>query len=135
MIDWVSLVQHSRRRFSNYMYGVPGKVRKKRQRFVKHEHVIDGVSRGSNYNCCWAEDKVHKQKARYQEEDMPPPPSPPHPTMAAVANIDNVSSRQGSLERVASGQRKRRESIEQTAVKEQQHPEVSYFFKPLFRMR
>ncbi|CAH1964343.1 unnamed protein product [Acanthoscelides obtectus] len=60
---------------------------------------------------------------------MPPPPSPPHPAVSAVSNIDNVSSRQGSLERVASGQRKRRESIEQTVVKEQQqqHPEEGDF--------
>lgn len=31
MIDWVSIVRHSRRRFSNYVYSVPLKVRKKRK--------------------------------------------------------------------------------------------------------
>ncbi|GLH17259.1 Uncharacterized protein GBIM_22209, partial [Gryllus bimaculatus] len=31
MIDWVSIVRHSRRRFSNYMYAVPSKVRKRRR--------------------------------------------------------------------------------------------------------
>ena len=34
MIDWVSMVRHSRRRFSNYMYAVPSKVRKRRRQFV-----------------------------------------------------------------------------------------------------
>ncbi|XP_069986623.1 disks large homolog 4-like isoform X3 [Penaeus vannamei] len=32
MIDWVSIVRHSRRRFSNYMYGVPSKVRRRRKK-------------------------------------------------------------------------------------------------------
>lgn len=36
MIDWVSIVRHSRRRFSNYVYGVPSKVRRKRKQTVVH---------------------------------------------------------------------------------------------------
>lgn len=32
MIDWVSIVRHSRRRFSNYMYAVPSRVRRRRKR-------------------------------------------------------------------------------------------------------
>ncbi|MPC86912.1 hypothetical protein E2C01_081751 [Portunus trituberculatus] len=32
MIDWVSIVRHSRRRFSNYMYAVPTRVRRRRKR-------------------------------------------------------------------------------------------------------
>ncbi|CAH0382401.1 unnamed protein product [Bemisia tabaci] len=31
MIDWVSIVRHSRRRFSNYMYAMPNKVIKCRK--------------------------------------------------------------------------------------------------------
>ena len=32
MIDWVSIVRHSRRRFSNYMYAAPSRVRRRRKR-------------------------------------------------------------------------------------------------------
>lgn len=31
MIDWVSIVRHSRRRFSDYMFAVPAKIRKRRR--------------------------------------------------------------------------------------------------------
>jgi len=37
MIDWVSIVRHSRRRFSNYMYAVPNKVRRRQTKMVHCE--------------------------------------------------------------------------------------------------
>lgn len=63
MIDWVSIVRHSHRRFSNYMYAVPNKVRKRRQKFIKRQNQSAGsagnvVPHGSNCSCCWAGDKV-----------------------------------------------------------------------------
>ncbi|XP_023311085.1 disks large 1 tumor suppressor protein isoform X2 [Anoplophora glabripennis] len=112
MIDWVSIVRHSHRRFSNYMYGVPSKVRKRRQKFIKRQQQMPGngaaagMPHGSKCSCCWAGDKV--QKSRYAEEDMPPPPSPPH----QVAPHDAVS-RQGSLDR--GGRRRSSVEREQTA--------------------
>jgi hypothetical protein len=45
MIDWVSIVRHSRRRFSNYMYAVPNKVRRNaHQRDNPHATSPDGIS-------------------------------------------------------------------------------------------
>jgi len=38
MIDWVSIVRHSRRRFSNYMYAVPNKVRRRQTKMVHADH-------------------------------------------------------------------------------------------------
>ncbi|XP_076251239.1 MAGUK family member discs large 1 isoform X5 [Rhynchophorus ferrugineus] len=115
MIDWVSIVRHSRRRFSNYMYGVPRKVRKKRQKNARSHHNSRTHQEGaaahdlpsrSECTCCWAGEKV-KQKSRYVEDDMPPPPSPPMPSKVinAAVVVDNLS-RQSSLERVSSGRRK-----------------------------
>lgn len=78
MIDWVSIVRHSRRRFSNYMYAVPSKVRKRRRtRKKKCENSVEvhsryrgedgGSSVGSSgdlgshsmCSCCWNEDNVY----------------------------------------------------------------------------
>lgn len=61
MIDWVSIVRHSRRRFSDYMYSVPIKVRKRRtKRTCQSTENIDRniVTRGSVRardicGCCW----------------------------------------------------------------------------------
>ncbi|KAL1123402.1 hypothetical protein AAG570_002482 [Ranatra chinensis] len=39
MIDWVSIVRHSRRRFSNYMYAMPTKVRKRRRKNRRLENM------------------------------------------------------------------------------------------------
>lgn len=61
MIDWVSIVRHSRRRFSDYVYGVPIKVRKRRTKRSCHsgEHVnrnavTRAAKQSSNFcGCCW----------------------------------------------------------------------------------
>ncbi|XP_072379966.1 disks large 1 tumor suppressor protein isoform X11 [Diabrotica undecimpunctata] len=123
MIDWVSIVRHSQRRFSNYMYGVPSKVRRRRQKFIKREQQANtngtasgssSMPHGSNCSCCWAGDKV--QKSRYAEDDMPPPPSPPqqHPAVtAAIAHEGSGRvSRQGSLERGSTTHHRTRPSNE-----------------------
>ncbi|XP_072379965.1 disks large 1 tumor suppressor protein isoform X10 [Diabrotica undecimpunctata] len=124
MIDWVSIVRHSQRRFSNYMYGVPSKVRRRRQKFIKREQQANtngtasgssSMPHGSNCSCCWAGDKV-QQKSRYAEDDMPPPPSPPqqHPAVtAAIAHEGSGRvSRQGSLERGSTTHHRTRPSNE-----------------------
>uniref|UniRef100_A0A6P7GUV3 Uncharacterized protein LOC114341041 n=1 Tax=Diabrotica virgifera virgifera TaxID=50390 RepID=A0A6P7GUV3_DIAVI len=124
MIDWVSIVRHSHRRFSNYMYGVPSKVRRRRQKFIKREQQANtngtasgssSMPHGSNCSCCWAGDKV-QQKSRYAEDDMPPPPSPPqqHPAVtAAIAHEGSGRvSRQGSLERGSTTHHRTRPSNE-----------------------
>jgi len=60
MIDWVSIVRHSRRRFSNYMYAVPSKVRKKRRpkRLGIGQRIDPGPAGVAPFcgGCCW----VHK---------------------------------------------------------------------------
>ncbi|XP_017774208.1 PREDICTED: uncharacterized protein LOC108560979 [Nicrophorus vespilloides] len=96
MIDWVSIVRHSRRRFSNYMYGVPNKARKRRkQRRAQQNGPHDSNQpHSSNCSCCWTD----VQKSRYAEDDMPPPPSPPHMREVSLDTI--VASKHGSLERV-----------------------------------
>lgn len=59
MIDWVSIVRHSRRRFSNYMYGVPNKVRRRRRPKKQTGNINSShVPHASNCSCCWAADKV-----------------------------------------------------------------------------
>ncbi|KYB29110.1 hypothetical protein TcasGA2_TC032077 [Tribolium castaneum] len=114
MIDWVSIVRHSRRRFSNYMYGVPNKVRRKR-RAVKKPVIGNGNSNSaphtSNCSCCWS-DRV--EKSRYAEEEMPPPPSPP--LLRETVIHDNVS-RQGSLERGG----RRKSSIDRDQIIKETH--------------
>ena len=66
MIDWVSIVRHSRRRFSDYMFTVPAKVRKRR-RVKRHTNSTlslpndrdtnNTISRSKNNRsvceCCW----------------------------------------------------------------------------------
>ncbi|KYB29111.1 hypothetical protein TcasGA2_TC032077 [Tribolium castaneum] len=121
MIDWVSIVRHSRRRFSNYMYGVPNKVRRKR-RAVKKPVIGNGNSNSaphtSNCSCCWS-DRV--EKSRYAEEEMPPPPSPP--LLRETVIHDNVS-RQGSLERGG----RRKSSIDRDQIIKETHKPVSQVY-------
>ncbi|XP_031337701.1 disks large 1 tumor suppressor protein isoform X4 [Photinus pyralis] len=94
MIDWVSIVRHSRRRFSNYMYGVPNKVRRRRRHKRPPADVVASPTDQSKSSCCWAE---KLEKARYAtEEDMPPPPSPPK--IRETMLIDGIT-RQSSLDR------------------------------------
>ncbi|KAK5649511.1 hypothetical protein RI129_000540 [Pyrocoelia pectoralis] len=94
MIDWVSIVRHSRRRFSNYMYGVPNKVRRRRRHKRPPADVVASPTDQSKSSCCWAE---KLEKARYAtEDDMPPPPSPPK--IRETILIDGIT-RQSSLER------------------------------------
>ncbi|KAK9884882.1 hypothetical protein WA026_009109 [Henosepilachna vigintioctopunctata] len=109
MIDWVSIVRHSRRRFSNYVYSVPHKVRRRRLNRKLPGCKSQPHLNVTKCNCCWSD----KMQSRYAEEEMPPPPSPP--TLREITRIDGVS-RQGSLERVTN----RRTSIdrEQTPAKE-----------------
>ncbi|KAH1027347.1 hypothetical protein HUJ05_000875 [Dendroctonus ponderosae] len=118
MIDWVSIVRHSRRRFSNYMTSVPRKVRKRRQKNANPLSINSGQctlnstssSRGIEQHrpksSCWNADKL-KKKSRYNEDDVPPPASPP--VQSKIINttvlVDN-HSRHGSLETVTTGRRK-----------------------------
>lgn len=68
MIDWVSIVRHSRRRFSDYMFAVPIKIRK-RQRARRHtnpklvllyDHDVNNAishnsqNSGDGCECCWS---------------------------------------------------------------------------------
>ncbi|KAL3279977.1 hypothetical protein HHI36_017482 [Cryptolaemus montrouzieri] len=114
MIDWVSIVRHSRRRFSNYVYGVPHKVRRKRLS-KKGSGLNSQHSNVPKCTCCWSD----KMQSRYAEEEMPPPPSPP--TLREIAKIDGIS-REGSLERTIN----RRTSLdkEQTPAKEIHKPNL-----------
>ncbi|XP_061938693.1 disks large 1 tumor suppressor protein isoform X18 [Apis cerana] len=103
MIDWVSIVRHSRRRFSDYMYGVPIKVRKRRTKRTCHfgEHVNRNVvtrasKRSTSFcGCCW------NHKTRYAgggvEEQLPPPPSPPQ--LKEASQLDGVP-RPNSVDRI-----------------------------------
>ena len=63
MIDWVSIVRHSRRRFSDYIFTVPTKIRKRR-RVKRHTNSTlsspndrDTISRSKNdrsiCECYW----------------------------------------------------------------------------------
>ncbi|KAG5895564.1 hypothetical protein JTB14_002927 [Gonioctena quinquepunctata] len=117
------------------MYGVPSKVRKRRQKFIKRQvsnsENVDGVTHASNYSCCWAGDKV--QKSRYAEDEVPPPPSPPHGIVTNITH-DGVS-RQSSLERRSgSGRGNRRSSTaERDQLAKEIHVVVSALrFPPLF---
>ncbi|KAL2740966.1 discs large 1-like protein isoform X16, partial [Vespula squamosa] len=111
MIDWVSIVHHSRRRFSDYMYVVP--ARGKRQRRVKqrryslknsiehrayvvHSDDLDEYHCDDFCGCCsW------NHKTRYNaggvEEQLPPPPSPPQ--VKEGSQLDGVP-RPNSVERI-----------------------------------
>lgn len=65
MIDWVSIVRHSRRRFSNYMYAMPSKVRRRRKQQMRAQQRLL--------------QKQQKQQQRYDDEDkgyraVEPPP-------------------------------------------------------------
>ncbi|XP_042240841.1 uncharacterized protein LOC121878570 [Homarus americanus] len=44
MIDWVSIVRHSRRRFSNYMYAGPSRVRRRRKKPILPAHAAAASS-------------------------------------------------------------------------------------------
>ncbi|KAH9383331.1 hypothetical protein HPB48_024546 [Haemaphysalis longicornis] len=62
MIDWVSIVRHSRRRFSNYMYAMPSKVRRRRKHQVRTQQRL-----------------LQRQQQRYDDENrgyqaVEPPP-------------------------------------------------------------
>ncbi|XP_049800164.1 uncharacterized protein LOC126235487 [Schistocerca nitens] len=84
MIDWVSIVRHSRRRFSNYMYAVPSKVRKRRR--MRRSGPQEGSPGASAFSCgcCWPQ-----KKTRYGAEDqLPPPPSPPQ--LKELSSLDGV---------------------------------------------
>lgn len=68
MIDWVSIVRHSRRRFSDYMFAVPVKIRKRRRarrhtdpksvlpddRDVNNAISRDSENGGNVCECCWS---------------------------------------------------------------------------------
>ncbi|KAG0432219.1 hypothetical protein HPB47_021018 [Ixodes persulcatus] len=65
MIDWVSIVRHSRRRFSNYMYAMPSKVRRRRKQQMRAQQRLL--------------QKQQKKQQRYDDEDkgyraVEPPP-------------------------------------------------------------
>ncbi|XP_066259364.1 disks large 1 tumor suppressor protein isoform X6 [Euwallacea similis] len=114
MIDWVSIVRHSRRRFSNYMTSVPRKVRKRRQKNSRttsnrsqapspSEELINHRAKCS---CCWQRETV-KAQSRYPSKEIPPPPSPPvQPKGISTVIAAENHSRRGSLETAGSGGRK-----------------------------
>lgn len=67
MIDWVSIVRHSRRRFSDYMVAVPIKIRKRRRARRTNRKLIllndrgannaisrDSENDGDTCKCCWS---------------------------------------------------------------------------------
>nr|XP_031828273.1 disks large 1 tumor suppressor protein isoform X4 [Nomia melanderi] len=102
MIDWVSIVRHSRRRFSDYMYGAPIKVRKRRTKRTcrsadrGNRNVVPHDSKRSSdaCGCCW------HRKTRYTggvEEQLPPPPSPPQ--LKEAGQLDGVP-RPNSVDRI-----------------------------------
>ncbi|KAF7411220.1 hypothetical protein HZH66_000116 [Vespula vulgaris] len=111
MIDWVSIVHHSRRRFSDYMYVVPARVKKQRRAkqrryslknsiehraYVAHNDDLDEYHCDDFCGCCsW------NHKTRYNaggvEEQLPPPPSPPQ--VKEGSQLDGVP-RPNSVERI-----------------------------------
>ncbi|XP_073992870.1 MAGUK family member discs large 1 isoform X5 [Rhodnius prolixus] len=67
MIDWVSIVRHSRRRFSNYMYAVPGKVGGKRRRPNSRRNEDVGADAGCPAACpCWG---IRKSRFPAEEDE------------------------------------------------------------------
>ncbi|KYN02222.1 hypothetical protein ALC62_07006 [Cyphomyrmex costatus] len=126
MIDWVSIVRHSRRRFSDYMFTVPSKIRK-HPRVKRHVNSTLGspndrdknnaISRNSRNGrgvceCCWKlflwpfgvrNNHAIKlfSKTRFDgigvEEQLPPPPSPPK--LKEAAHPDGIPGL-NSIERI-----------------------------------
>ncbi|KAL1505197.1 hypothetical protein ABEB36_004816 [Hypothenemus hampei] len=91
MIDWVSIVRHSGRRFSNYFIGnVPRKVRKKR---LKNQSYLTPSPSPSIHDAHPKNsgNTRKKKKSRYGEESISAPSSPPFTTSALVT--DNHSRR------------------------------------------
>lgn len=69
MIDWVSIVRHSRRRFSSYRY-IPNRIRRRRKKQLEEAARVDVESppkETDNCPCC-----VLSRKFRYQEEEPTP---------------------------------------------------------------
>ncbi|XP_059484108.1 disks large 1 tumor suppressor protein isoform X4 [Neocloeon triangulifer] len=89
MIDWVSIVRHSRRRFSNYMYAVPNKVRRRQAKMVPTEQpppeavtTPDGCAGASS--CC--------SKPRYApDDDLLTSHSPQHEQGHVILRSDNYA--------------------------------------------
>lgn len=53
MIDWVSIVRHSRRRFSNYMGGrAPMRMKKRRRTPITYATSSSPNNNRSQYSCC-----------------------------------------------------------------------------------
>lgn len=89
MIDWVSIVRHSRRRFSDYMFAGPAKIRKRR-RAKRHANSTPSSpnNRGANNaisrnfesgrgvcECCWnhvSSNNASKRKTALDRNDAIP---------------------------------------------------------------
>ncbi|KAH0568382.1 hypothetical protein KQX54_020623 [Cotesia glomerata] len=103
MIDWVSIVRHSRRRFSDYVNAVPMKIRKRRRKnpmdLLYVSSTDDKNSVGYYERLCGL--CICCRKIRYAtrnvDEQLPPPPSPPQ--IKEAVQLDGVS-RPSSVERV-----------------------------------
>ncbi|KAI5753928.1 hypothetical protein M8J77_004371 [Diaphorina citri] len=72
-IDWMSIMRHSRRRFSNYVYSVPGKVRRRRYRHygatnknsgATGSHGRQAVKSSDQFSCCCFREKDLKKMAK-----------------------------------------------------------------------
>ncbi|KAK8733914.1 hypothetical protein OTU49_006243 [Cherax quadricarinatus] len=66
MIDWVSIVRHSRRRFSNYMYAGPSRVRRRRKKPIM---PAAAAAASSALSAATEEKEDKKEEEEEQEED------------------------------------------------------------------
>ncbi|CAG5107511.1 Protein of unknown function [Cotesia congregata] len=103
MIDWVSIVRHSRRRFSDYVNAVPMKIRKRRQKNPRDLLYVSSTDDKNSvgyyerlYGLCICCRKI-RHATRNVDEQLPPPPSPPQ--IKEAVQLDGVS-RPSSVERV-----------------------------------
>ncbi|XP_049270191.1 uncharacterized protein LOC119386147 [Rhipicephalus sanguineus] len=122
MIDWVSIVRHSRRRFSSYMYAMPSKVRRLRKHQLRAQQRLlqqqqqryDDENRGyeaveppprARFSCsCCIPSRKSRRKYRYPEEvDLPPTSSRLKDVDGLGTSVDHYSSSAVESPRKVSG--------------------------------
>ncbi|CAL4060251.1 unnamed protein product, partial [Meganyctiphanes norvegica] len=84
MIDWVSIVRHSHRRFSNYMYGVPSKVRRRRKRPMLMFSSLQSKSNQVKQQHQQEDEDDGTDTGEESEDEPPDGLGAPHPSTATT---------------------------------------------------